>query len=353
MAVVGAGVVGAAVAQTLAAQGLQTVVLEQHPRAAEETTSRNSGVLHAGLYYPPGSLKATLCVEGNQRTRAWCRERGVPFAQVGKLVVAVTEAELEALDALWSNAQACGAQGLERWTAAAASAEVGARLAGAFFSAHTAVVDAVALTESLLADAERHGATRVCAARVEGLSWDGGAARLSTTRGELRAGWVVNAAGLYADEVAAMAGVGGYRIWPCRGDYFFLRAARAFRHLVYPVQPKDATGLGVHLTLGLDGSVRLGPDAEYVASKRDFSPREEKREAFLQAAERYLGPLPPEALRYDLAGLRPKLRAPGEPRERDFVVERDLPWLINLVGIESPGLTAALALAHKVAALMR
>lgn len=351
VAVVGAGVVGCAIASALARRGREVVVLEREARIGTGVTSRNSGVIHSGLYYPPGSLKAETCVRGQALVYAWASTHGVAHACTGKLVVARDGLEVEALGELHANAIASGASGL-RWLDAAEVARRAPALpamAAALWCERTGIVDAAGLTSSLRADAERHGATFVMHAELLAMSATAAGLRLETTRGELEVEALVNAAGLMADRVAMMAGLADVpRIHPCRGDYFRLHAAGRHEHLVYPVRRRGSLNLGVHLTLELDGGLRLGPDAEYVAARDDFGPAEHKHAAFLAAAQALLGPLAAGQLRYDGCGIRPKLRAPGEPDERDFVVRAGPPGCVHLIGIESPGLTAALALAERV-----
>jgi L-2-hydroxyglutarate oxidase LhgO len=340
VAIVGAGVVGCAVASALARRGRSVVVLERAAREGTGVTSRNSGVIHSGLYYPPGSLKADTCLRGQALLYAWATAHAVPHARTGKLVVARDEPELAALHALHANAAA----------EAARREPALPPVRAALWCEHTGIVDAHALTRSLRVDAERHGAAFVAHAEVRGVSPTSAGFDLETTRGELTVATLVNAAGLDADRVAALAGAAAPRIFPCRGDYFRLRGKTAWRTLVYPVRAPGSPGLGVHLTLELGGGVRLGPDVEYVARRDDFGPAEHKHAAFHAAAEALLGPLGPDQIVYDGCGVRPKLRGPGEPAERDFVVLTDPPGCVHLVGIESPGLTAALALAERVAA---
>src|SRR5229473_2921711 len=307
VAVVGGGVVGCAVASALSRAGRSVLLLEAAQRLGDGVTSRNSGVVHSGLYYPPASLKAQACVRGNALLYEWARSRGVPCAKPGKLVVAREAADVPDLEALAANARASGAPAVE-----------------------------LVPTQ----------------ARVRGIARAASAWELDTARGPVRAERVVNSAGLHADEVAALAGVDRYRVHPWRGDYFRFRPAAPYRHLVYPVRRRGAAGLGVHLTLDLAGGCRLGPDVEHVARKDDYSPREDKLPAFLAAARALLGEVRADQLAYDGCGIRPKLRAPSDPEEKDFVLSEDLPGFVNLVGIESPGLTAALALAERVAALL-
>ena len=351
--VIGAGVVGCALASALARRGREVLVLEREAREGAGVSSRNSGVIHSGLYYVPGSLKARTCVRGQELLYRWVEARKIPHARLGKLVIARDEDEEIALQALAANAAACGARDCELvGPDAVAHREPNLpRVRAALWCPHTGIVDVHALVYSLRVDAEAHGAVFSERARVTAAEVSAQEIRLATTRGEVAASAVVNAAGLYADEVATMLGADAPPIHPCRGDYFRLRTRARYRHLLYPVKARGAAGLGVHLTLDLAGACRLGPDAEYVAARDDFSPAEHKLAAFHRAAERLLGPLAPDQLAYEGCGIRPKLRAPGEPDERDFAALTS-PRCVHLVGVESPGLTAALALAELVAPLV-
>jgi len=353
VAVVGGGVVGCAVASALARANRSVLLLEGGPRLGDGVTSRNSGVIHGGLYYPPQSLKARACVRGNALLYEWAAARGVPHARPGKLVIARDAADVPDLEALEANARASEAPGVELVPAAFVRArEPAVPAAAALWCPRTGIVDAVELTRSLAADATEHGALVLTQARVRAIARRGPAYELDTARGPVRAERVVNAAGLHADEVAALAGVNRYQVHPWRGDYFRFTPSTPYRHLVYPVRRRGAPGLGVHLTLDLAGRCRLGPDVEHVARKDDYSPREDKLPAFLAAARALFGEVRADQLAYDGCGIRPKLRAPSDPDEKDFVLSEDLPGFVNLVGIESPGLTAALALAERVAALL-
>ncbi len=348
IAIIGGGVVGAACAERLSRNHDNTLVLEAFDRCAEGVTSRNSGVIHSGLYYPPDSLKAHLCIRGLEMLYEWCQKHGVPHAQTGKIIVANGPLEDAALVDLHVNALRSGAEGLTRWSQAKLNSVL-PTIPGtaALFAERTGIIDATALTHSLLTAAESRGTQVLTRCAVTAITAARGGYELETSRGPIFARVVINAAGLASDEVARMAGIDRYRIYPCRGDYFRLKGAH-FPHLIYPVKTKGSPGLGVHVTLGLDGTVRLGPDAEYVDQKDDFSPRPEKAAAFQKAAEKLLGPIALENLEYDQCGVRPKLRGPMDPQEWDFVICADRPGLINLVGIESPGLTASLAIAELV-----
>ncbi len=344
VAVIGGGVVGLACAAALARHGKNTVVLETHRAFGTETSSRSSEVIHAGLYYPHGSAKAELCVRGAALLRAYCKEHDVPHAMVGKLVVAQAGEE-GALAALVSLAQGNGARVLLVDGARARALEPEVRATAALWSPDTGIVDSHALVASLAADVERHDGTlapgrRLVAARPAGdgftLACDGVAGRE-----EIDADLVVNAAGLYADFVAALFGVEVTQRF-VKGSYFRVKR-RLVKRLVYPLPPADGS-LGVHVTVDLAGDVRLGPDVEPAASRTDYVVDESRRGAFYAAASRYLPGLREDELSPDTCGIRPK--APGG----DFVIRRE-GSVVHLAGIESPGLTAALAIAERVVML--
>lgn len=351
--IIGAGVVGTAIAAALSGRQRSVLVIERARQEGSGVTSRNSGVIHSGLYYPPGSLKAGSCLRGQKLLYAWCAREGVAHSRTGKLIVARDRDELADLEALGENAARCGATGI-RHVDGATIAKLEPALppcAGALLCAKTGIVDPHGLTRSLRSAAERSGALFAMGTTVTGLTPTRAGVRVESGQDHLLAGAVVNAAGLEADRIAAMVGLHEHRIHPCRGDYFRLSGARGrYRRLIYPVRRRGAAGLGVHLTLDLDGGVRLGPDAEYVDSRDDFSPAPDKHATFLRAAEQLLGPLDPERLSYDGCGIRPKLRPPEEEHERDFLLVEEPAGCVHLLGIESPGLTAALALAETIAA---
>ena len=347
--VIGAGVVGCAIAQRLATSGLSPLVLESGPRIAEGVTSRNSGVIHAGLYYPPNSLKATSCIRGKELLVNWCKKNNVPWQNTGKWIVAQAGQE-EALEDLFRNAQNSKASGLTRKSKQQlAEALPMVRGTEALFSSETGIVDAYAFSRSLLFSAEENGAMTILSAKVLGIevlaSFD---FLLETTKGKIRTERVYNAAGLACDEVAKLAGVDKYKIYPWRGDYFRIKRDLGIRTLVYPARKKNAPGLGVHLTIELDGHSKLGPDVEFGLDKENFRPREEKRDRFWEAAQAFLPDLKKEDLQYDTCGLRPKLRSETDKAEHDFIVSEDLPGFTNFIGIESPGLTSAMALAERL-----
>jgi L-2-hydroxyglutarate oxidase LhgO len=362
--VVGAGVVGLAAGAALARAGRRVVVLERNGGIAWETTSRNSGVIHAGIYYPEGSWKARMCVEGRERLYARCAEAGIPHRQFGKLIVATEEAEVAVLEELARRGTANGVPGLELVDGAeVARREPSVRAVAGLRSPRTGIVDAHALCLSLAAELEGAGGMLLLHNTLEALEPRAGGWRVSARAAggeaaDVDAAAVVNAAGLAADHVAALAGVdvdaAGYRQHPCKGDYFALApgAPLRFNGLVYPVHGR--AGLGVHVTLDLGGRVKFGPDANYVDAV-DYTVDPAKAGAFAAAAGRYLPGLRAEWLSPDQAGVRPKLQGPRDTF-RDFVIaeetDRGLPGLVNCLGIESPGLTAALAIGDRVQAIL-
>lgn len=356
--VIGAGVVGCAIAYELSLTGRDVIVLEKGPRIAEGVTSRNSGVIHAGIYYPPKSLKAESCIRGRRLLYEWCEIRGVPYRKTGKWIVGVKDEE-ETLLELFENAKASGAEGV-RLASRQELDDAGLEFVKAdiaLYSETSGIVDAYQYSNSYRIAAEENGALFLMNCEVTAIErLSDGCFRLETSRGPIETELVVNAAGLHADEISRMAGVDKYTIYPWRGDYFRLAwPERKINTLIYPVKKKGSAGLGVHFTLGLDGSYRLGPDVHYSGSKTDFcSPErtDEKRRAFFEAAQRYFPGITEDQLHYDTCGIRPKLRSPADKVDPDFVLAKDLPGFINLMGIESPGLTASRDLAQRVAKLV-
>jgi len=357
-AVIGAGVVGLAVARALALRGREVVILEAEGAFGTGSSARNSEVIHAGLYYAPGSLKARLCRAGRDRLYAFCAERGVEHRRPGKLVVATAPEELPALRRLAANAEACGVGDL-RWLdgPGVRALEPALRAEAGLLSPSTGIVDSHGLMVALLAQAQARGAVLALRSPVTGgrVTGDGIVLRVGGAEAtEVLCRTVVNSAGLRAPEVAR--GIQGFppdrvpRGWLCKGSYFTLARRAPFRHLVYPA-PEQA-GLGIHLTLDLAGQARFGPDVEWVAAE-DYRVDPARAPAFGAAIRRYWPGLPPDALQPGYAGLRPKLVGPGEPAA-DFLVQgpgdHGVPGLVHLFGIESPGLTACLALADGVAA---
>lgn len=355
--VIGAGVVGLAIARRLARAGREVVIVDSGSAIGSETSSRNSEVIHAGIYYPTGSLKAVTCVSGRQALYRYCTDRGVPHSRCGKLLVAVHDSQLGALQALADKALANGVDDLQALSQAAAVAlEPNLRCAGALFSPSTGIIDSHQLMLSYLGDAENAGATlalrtSVVRGRRQADQWQIGLG--GDAEDDLVARHVVNAAGLEASRVARAIGLAPDRVPTthyAKGSYFMLTGGKVpFSHLVYPMP--EPGGLGVHVTLDLAGRVRFGPDVEWV-DKIDYAVDPSRADSFYPAIRRYYPGLPDGALTPAYSGIRPKLSR--DPRvESDFLVateaDHGAAGLVNLYGIESPGLTASLALAERVA----
>jgi L-2-hydroxyglutarate oxidase LhgO len=361
--VIGAGVVGLAVARALALGGRETLVLDKNARIGAETSSRNSEVIHAGLYYEPGSLKGTLCVEGRHALYRFCAERGVPHRNLGKLIVATRPEEEAGLDRIAALAEANGVTNLRPLSGAEARRlEPALSATGALLSPSTGIVDSHAFMEALAAEAEAQGARIVLHAAVEGgvLEPDGRIALRVGGMGAtgLKVRHVVNAAGLWAQDVARrIEGLDPASIPPrhlAKGSYFALSGRAPFSRLVYPAP--GGGGLGVHLTLDMAGRARFGPDVEWLdgatPATLDYAVDARRGEAFYAAIRRYWPGLPDGALTPDYAGVRPKLSTAGG-QNVDFRIDggerHGAHGHVMLYGIESPGLTAALAIAARVA----
>jgi L-2-hydroxyglutarate oxidase LhgO len=355
--VAGAGVIGLAVARALALAGREVIILEAADRIGSETSSRSSEVIHAGIYYPPGSLMARLCVEGRALLYAYCQERAIPHRQCGKLIVASSEMELQQLSAIAAKAASNGVTDLRQISASEARALEPALVAtGALLSPSTGIVDSHAYMLSLLGDAENAGAVLVCNSPVErgratqhGIVVDVGGAEPTSLGCRL----FVNAAGLAAPKLARRIDGMPPALVPkeyfAKGDYFSLVGRAPFSRLIYPVPVKG--GLGIHLTLDLAGQARFGPDIEWVDTLH-YEVDPAKAALFYAGVRRYFPDLKDGALLPAYSGIRPKIVPPGVAAQ-DFVVQgpaaHGVAGLINLFGIESPGLTSSLALAKLVA----
>ncbi|MFC8315720.1 NAD(P)/FAD-dependent oxidoreductase [Gordonia sp. NPDC057258] len=366
--VIGGGIVGLAVARAFARRGRDVVVLEATDSVGAQTTSRSSEVIHAGIYYPEGSLKAELCVRGREQLTRFCDEHGVSWAQPGKLIVATDGTQSERLDVLLRHGLANGVSDLRRiGVDELRDREPAVEGVAALFSPSTGIVDVDGVVRALVRDLEAHGGAIALRSRVIGGQINAHGVTVQTSDGEsASARSLVNCAGIGAWEVArALAGFGG-RIPPrflAKGNYFGLSGVRApFRHLVYPI-PADG-GLGVHFTMDLAGEARFGPDVEWLNSSPDetiagevldYAVDEARADAFERAIRTYWPQLPTNALVPAYAGIRPKVAGPGAGAG-DFVIQgprsHGIAGLVNLFGIESPGITSSLAIADHVVGLV-
>jgi L-2-hydroxyglutarate oxidase LhgO len=362
--VIGAGVVGLACARALAQRGIDTIILERHDAFGTETSARNSEVIHAGLYYPAGSLKAQLCVAGRHLLYDFCTTHGVSHRRCGKLIVATTHEQESRLDALRQQGQLNGVDDLQPLTAAQAVAlEPALQCSAALLSPSTGIVDSHGLMLALLGDAERSGASlAVCSPLLGGAIEDNGIVLEIGGQEAMRfkAGIVINAAGLSAVKVAAsLTGFPAAQLptaFYAKGNYYALAGRSPFLRLIYPLP--EPGGLGVHLTLDLGGQARFGPDVEWLkntlnnpGNEPDYSVDPARANGFYAEVRHYWPGLPDHALIPAYAGIRPKISGSNEPAA-DFMIQgpeaHGITRLINLFGIESPGLTSSLAIAALV-----
>ncbi|MDA1093232.1 MAG: NAD(P)/FAD-dependent oxidoreductase [Acidobacteria bacterium] len=356
--IVGGGVVGLACARETARPGRTVCVLERHPRLGTETSTHNSGVIHAGIYYPRGSLKAQLCVEGREALYRFCETHGVPHRRCGKLIVAGPEDDDARLQDLLARGRANAVDDLEivdQAFVARLEPEVAAR--AALWSPSTGIVETEALVRALHRDASDREAITLPAMPLIGGGVDDGGAWLEvrTPAETIRTRAVVNAAGLYADEVSAMLGGASFTIYPCRGEYAELVGVSRglVTRPVYPLPPLSGEHLGVHVTPTTWGSVMVGPTTRYQADKRDHEADRLPVEAFVEPTRRLLPTIRREDVRAGGTGIRAKL-SPDPAAFSDFLIERDArqPRLVQVAGIDSPGLTACLAIARRVSTLV-
>ncbi|WP_088228223.1 NAD(P)/FAD-dependent oxidoreductase [Desulfosporosinus sp. FKB] len=366
--VIGAGVVGLAVAAELSKHfaDRSLVLLERHSKFGQETSSRNSEVIHAGIYYPTGSLKANLCVEGSQRLYHFCRAWNIPHQRIGKLIIARSEQEIPVLGSLLEQGQKNGVHDLELIdNDQIARLEPNICAVAAVLSPSTGIVDSHQLMLRLEWLALEQGAVIAYQHNVQGVEHiDNGFEVTYRNPADqleaLRCQWLINCAGLSSDQIPSFLGIdidnSGYRIYPCKGEYFSVPNSKSalVSHLIYPPPLKALKGLGIHATKSLDGRMRFGPNAIYTETL-DYDVDEAHGQEFFNAVTTYMPFLDSEDFWPDMAGIRPKIQAPGDP-VRDFIVcheaERGFEGLINLIGIESPGLTSSLTLAEKVKGLM-
>jgi L-2-hydroxyglutarate oxidase LhgO len=354
--IIGAGVTGLACARAITQRGYSVCVLERHQRPGIETSTHNSGVIHAGLYYPADSLKTRLCVEGRALLYEFCRHQGIAHANCGKLVVASSESEAAQLEMLRARGAANGVEGLQIVDRAfIARREPEIHAVAALFSPMTGIVDAEGLIRALLQSAQAAGAIFLPGTPIVGAEQTAAGILVRTEHETIAARQVVNAAGLYADDVSRLVGGESFTIYPCRGEYAELAASkrRLINGLVYPLPHTKGHSLGVHLAPSTAGNVWIGPTARFQSRKDDYESDRLPLEAFLEPTRALLPRVTLADLRLSGSGIRPKLHPPEESFA-DFMIRRDRenPRVVQAAGIESPGLTACLAVGRLVADLV-
>jgi L-2-hydroxyglutarate oxidase LhgO len=368
--IIGAGVIGLAIASELARSAVNKsiLVLEQACSFGQETSSRNSEVVHGGMYYPAHTLKSSLCVEGRKLLYEICVKQDIPYKKIGKLIIATENEELPALDGLREQGKSNGVSGL-RLVSATELRQMEPNLNGiaALFSEETGIVDSHRLMEYFLQSAQEKDVVVAYHSLVFAIAKMGCGYRITVKNNEeileINSSVVINCAGLDSDTIAELAGINlkkyKYELYYCKGQYFRVSSGKTklLNRLVYPVPKPKSGGLGVHATLDLGGGLRLGPDDRYLNNRiKDYSVDESKKRDFYLSTIKFMPFIDEEDLSADTAGIRPKLQeAAGE--FRDFVIKEEseagFPGLINLIGIESPGLTACPAIAKYVKGLLR
>ncbi len=355
--IVGGGVVGTAIAAELASHLENVFLIEARPRLGLGASTRNSGVIHAGIYYRPGSLKAFHCLRGQEMLYDFCLRHDVPHRRCGKLIVAEDIDHLPLLEKLRSRGKENGVERLDIVDGAfirRIEPEIVSPLA--IYSPDTGIIEAERLLATLANLAKERGAHLLPSTPLTGATVERGFIRLSTPLEEVSARFVINAAGLYSDEVARMFGLDQHTIYPVRGEYAELVPSRSHlvNNLVYPLPLPSGHGLGVHFTKTVGGTLLVGPNARYVGGKEDYEHGREDLRAFYDSAVVMLPALKFEDLRPSYSGLRARLLPEDDHSFPDFVIERDPQWpsVIHLIGIESPGLTSCLSIARSIAEMV-
>ena len=359
--VIGAGVVGLAVAAQLSRKCKDVYVLERNETFGKETSSRNSEIIHAGIYYPEGSLKAETCVDGNAMLYEICQRYGIGYRKTGKLIVATEDEEVGKLEELLDRGRRNGARGLKVLSKGEVNKlEPNIESIAAILSPSSGIIDSHTLMRCFISKAQEEGAKIAYKSNVIGIEKlsDGYQVMVDNGSGSFlfKTEILINCGGLHADRIAQLGGIdinrAGYQLFYCKGEYFSVgnRKNRLIERLIYPVPQPSSGGLGIHATLDLEGRMRLGPDAKYV-DKIDYGIDESQKGLFYSSVKAFLPFIEIDDLEPEMAGIRPKLQGPGDDF-RDFVIrheqDRGLPGFINLIGIESPGLTSAPAIARYV-----
>ena len=360
--VIGAGVIGLAIAEKLSEKYKNVFVLEKHPAFGQETSSRNSEVIHAGIYYTKNSMKARLCVEGKSLLYDYCKKNEVPYNNCGKLIVATSEEEVSVIRRIRQTAMGNGVEDLvELNKEQIAEMEPNIYALQALFSPSSGIVDSHALMKSFETRTLNNGGNIVYGSDVTEIRQiDNGyeitLIDLDKLRFSFTSGVVINSAGLAADKVSEMAGMSdeNLKILFCKGEYFRLKSPKnkLINRLVYPVPHRNMEGIGIHVTIDMAGGVKLGPDVTYMQSNiYDYKLSSSKQESFFRSARKFLPFLEYDDIAPEMAGIRPKIQKPGEP-ERDFYImeekDKGYPGFINLIGMESPGLTSSIAIAKYI-----
>lgn len=356
--IIGAGAVGCAAAREISRYQVSALVLEKESDAAFGTSGRNSAVVHAGFNNKPGSLMAKLCVEGSEGFEQVCRDLDVPYKKTGKILAAFDEEDMETLKNMKKQGEENGCKGLRlinRSQLEELAGSIGG--IGGMYSPNTAIFDPFTYCIALAENALENGVQFSFDNEVLGISCEPGGFKIRTQKGYYTCKCIVNAAGLYCDKISAMAGADQYKIYPCRGEYFILdKIAEDLSAIpLYPAPKKGIGGLGVHLTPTIDGNIIIGPSAEYIDSRTDYSVTAQIMDKLFTEARELLPKLQKKDIIGNFAGIRPKQAPPTEGGFRDFIIkeEEKIPGFINLIGIESPGMTASVPIARMVTGLLK
>jgi glycerol-3-phosphate dehydrogenase len=354
--VIGAGVIGCAIARELSKFKIKTVLLEKETDIGSGVSKGNSGVLHTGLYYPRGSLKAKLCVEGRLMFPELAKQLYVPCKLCGKYVIAQTEEELTALEGLKAVGEGNGVKELDIISGEELKKRephVDARYA--LYSPVAGIVSPYLFTIALAENALNNGVEVNVNTQVSAIKQVNSGYEVTTNQGVFHADLVVNSAGLFADKISAMMGVDKYKLFPCRGEYLILdkNCGDLITSMVYPVPPKIAGVLGVHLTPTVDGNILIGPSEEFINEREDTRTSKEKIRQLIEGAKSLLPSIPLNQVIYGFSAVRSKITPPEEKGSRDFVIQEDIENFINLIGMESPGLTASPAIAKLVVQMIK
>jgi glycerol-3-phosphate dehydrogenase len=354
--VIGGGIVGCAIARELAKFKLETVLLEKEIDVCQGVSKGNSGVLHTGLYYPKGSLKARLCVEGRLMFPKLAKQLNVPYALCGKHVIARTEEEVKDLEDLKTVGEKNGVQGLTIISGKELKKrEPNVNALSALYSPVAGIVSPYLFTIALAENALDNGTKIFVNTRVLTIKQVKSGYKVATTNGVFYTDIIINSAGLYADRISAMVGIEKYKLYPCRGEYLILdkKCNELIKSMIYPVPPKVAGVLGVHLTPTIDGNILIGPSAEFINDREDLRTTKEKIRQLIEGAKKLLPTIPIDKIIYAFSAVRSKITPPEEKASRDFIIQEDLRNFINLIGIESPGLTASPAIAKMIVHMIR